>query len=424
MTDSTNSQAAKSAQFIYDTTASAPRASSYPAQFSTFSKMNNEIRKHSALTGIVIGAAMGGIVGAGATAVMSGFTGSNGTVIVNNASHVNWVTAVAQKAEPSVVTISVSDSNGNAGSGSGVVMTKTGYILTNTHVVTLEGATASPVIEVKTSNDRVYSAKVIGTDPTNDLAVIKVNPVGPLYPAVFANSDNLNVGDNVVAIGAPLGLDATITSGIVSALNRTIQVANSAAPENGTTGGGGLQFLPGGSTNQDSINLTVIQTDAAINPGNSGGALVNDQGQVVGINVAIASAGSNSVGTQSGSIGVGFSIPANNASRIAQEIIKTGKASHAMLGAYVADAMSSTDGSGFSIGAKVAKLMSGSPAEKAGLKVGDVVTAFNGKAVNSATDLTADVRLLAPGTKVQLTVLRGGKKITVDVILGDAVNLK
>ena len=421
MTDSTPRNSDKPSQFVYDT--SAP-VSAQPMMSSTFTKMNRGITKHSALTGIVIGAAMGGLVGAGATAALTGFSGGSGTVIVNNTSHVNWVTAVAQKAEPSVVTISVSDLNGDSGSGSGVIMTKTGYILTNTHVVTLEGATANPVIEVKTSNDHVYSAKVIGTDPTNDLAVIKINPVGPIYPAVFANSDEINVGDNVVAIGAPLGLDATVTSGIVSALNRTIQVANSAAPENGGTGTGGLQFLPGGSSNQDSINLTVIQTDAAINPGNSGGALVNDQGQVIGINVAIATAGSDSTGNQSGSIGVGFSIPANNASRIAQEIIKTGKASHAMLGAYVADAMSSTDGSGFSIGAKVAKLMSDSPAQKAGVKVGDVVTAFNGKVVTSAAELTADVRLLAPGTKVQLTILRGGKKISIDVILGDAVNLK
>ena len=421
MTDSTPRNSDKPSQFVYDT--SAP-ISAQPMMSSTFTKMNRGITKHSALTGIVIGAAMGGLVGAGATVALTGFSGGSGTVIVNNTSHVNWVTAVAQKAEPSVVTISVSDSSGNGGSGSGVVLTKTGYILTNTHVVTLEGATASPVIEVKTSDDHVYAAKVIGTDPTNDLAVIKVNPAIAMNPAVFANSDSINVGDNVVAIGAPLGLDATVTSGIVSALNRTIQVANSAAPENGSTGGGGLQFLQGGTSNQDSINLTVIQTDAAINPGNSGGALVNDQGQVVGINVAIASAGSTSGSGQSGSIGVGFSIPANNANRISQEIIKTGKASHAMLGAYVSDAMSSTDGSGFSIGAKISKLMSGSPAEKAGIKVGDVVTAFNGKTVNSATDLTADVRLLAPGTKISLTIQRAGKKLTIDVVLGDAVNLK
>ena len=417
MTDSNHSS-----QFVYDTSGSSTGANQAKAG-GVFTKLNREAFKHSAITGIVIGAAMGGIIGAGVGVTAASMSSGAGTVIVNDASRVNWVTAVATKAEPSVVTISVSDSSGNAGSGSGVVMTKTGYILTNTHVVTLEGATANPVIEVKTSDDKVYSATIVGTDPTNDLAVIKVNPLGSLTPAVFANSDSVNVGDNVVAIGAPLGLDATVTSGIVSALNRTIQVANSAAPENGSTGGGGLQFLQGGNSNQNAINLTVIQTDAAINPGNSGGALVNDKGQVLGINVAIASAGSSSSGSQSGSIGVGFSIPSNNAYRIAQEIIKTGTATHAMLGAYVSDAMSSTGGGGFSIGAKISKLMPNSPAGKAGLQVGDVVTRFNGKAVNSATDLTADVRLLAPGTKVTLTVLRGGKSIQIEVTLGNAVNL-
>ncbi|MDE2409229.1 MAG: trypsin-like peptidase domain-containing protein [Actinomycetales bacterium] len=417
MTDSNHSS-----QFVYDTSGTQAGANQAAAG-GVFTKLNRQLFKHSAMTGIVIGAAMGGIVGAGVGVTAASMNSGAGTVIVNDTSRVNWVTAVAQKAEPSVVTISVADDSGNSGSGSGVVMTKTGYILTNTHVVTLEGATANPIIEVKTAGDKVYSATIVGTDPTNDLAVIKVNPLGSLTPATFANSDQVNVGDNVVAIGAPLGLDATVTSGIVSALNRTIQVANSAAPENGSSGSGGLQFLQGGSNNQNAINLTVIQTDAAINPGNSGGALVNDQGQVLGINVAIASAGSSSSGSQSGSIGVGFSIPSNNAYRIAQEIIKTGKASHAMLGAYVSDAMSSSGSGGFSIGAKIAKLMPNSPAGKAGLQVGDVVTEFNGKAVNSATDLTADVRLLAPGTKVTLTVLRGGKTIQIVVTLGNAVNL-
>lgn len=408
-------------QFVSDK----PAASGQPASQSTASKFNNLLRRRSLVSGIVIGAAIGGVAGGVVASTGTGFGSGSGTVIINAPSHVNWVTAVAQKASPSVVTISVSDSSGNAGSGSGVVLTSDGYILTNTHVVTLEGATASPTIEVKTAQDRVYSATVVGTDPTNDLAVIKVNPLGKLQAASFANSDQLNVGDNVVAIGAPLGLDATVTSGIVSALNRTIQVANSAAPENGTSGGGGLQFLNGGSSNASAINLTVIQTDAAINPGNSGGALVNDQGQVIGINVAIASASdTSSSGGQGGSIGVGFSIPANNAQRIANEIIKTGHASHAMLGAYIQDATSGTSASGFSVGAKVAKLMPNSPALKAGLKVGDVVTEFNGKAVSSATDLTADVRLLAPGTQVTLKVLRGGQVLTITVTLGDATNLK
>ena len=420
----TNSNSDFNMQFVSDKPAAGYFEASQPSKnTSALGKLNAYVRKHSAISGIAIGALMGGIVGAGFTAANAGFSLGSGTVIVNNASRVNWVTAVAQKASPSVVTISVSDSSGNGGSGSGVVLTSNGYILTNTHVVTLDGSTASPSIEVKTAEDKVYSANIIGTDPTNDLAVIKVNPLGKLIPASFADSDKVNVGDNVVAIGAPLGLDATITSGIVSALNRTIQVANSAAPENGTGGLGGLQFLNGGSSNADAINLTVIQTDAAINPGNSGGALVNDQGQVVGINVAIATASDSGSSGQSGSIGVGFSIPANNANRIAQEIIKTGKASHAMLGAYVQDATGGKNGAGFSVGAKIAKLMPGSPAVKAGLKAGDIVTAFDGKTVNSATDLTADVRLLAPGTKVTLTVLRGGQELKIDVILGDAVNL-
>lgn len=420
----TNSNSDFNMQFVSDKPAAGYFEASQPSKnTSALGKLNAYVRKHSAISGIAIGALMGGIVGAGFTAANAGFSLGSGTVIVNNASRVNWVTAVAQKASPSVVTISVSDSSGNGGSGSGVVLTSNGYILTNTHVVTLDGSTASPSIEVKTAEDKVYSANIIGTDPTNDLAVIKVNPLGKLIPASFADSDKVNVGDNVVAIGAPLGLDATITSGIVSALNRTIQVANSAAPENGTGGLGGLQFLNGGSSNADAINLTVIQTDAAINPGNSGGALVNDQGQVVGINVAIATASDSGSSGQSGSIGVGFSIPANNANRIAQEIIKTGKASHAMLGAYVQDATGGKNGAGFSVGAKIAKLMPGSPAVKAGLKAGDIVTAFDGKTVNSATDLTADVRLLAPGTKVTLTVLRDGQELKIDVILGDAVNL-
>jgi putative serine protease PepD len=420
----TNSNSDFNMQFVSDKPAAGYFEASQPSKnTSALGKLNAYVRKHSAISGIAIGALMGGIVGAGFTAANAGFSLGSGTVIVNNASRVNWVTAVAQKASPSVVTISVSDSSGNGGSGSGVVLTSNGYILTNTHVVTLDGSTASPSIEVKTAEDKVYSANIIGTDPTNDLAVIKVNPLGKLVPASFADSDKVNVGDNVVAIGAPLGLDATITSGIVSALNRTIQVANSAAPENGTGGLGGLQFLNGGSSNADAINLTVIQTDAAINPGNSGGALVNDQGQVVGINVAIATASDSGSSGQSGSIGVGFSIPANNANRIAQEIIKTGKASHAMLGAYVQDATGGKNGAGFSVGAKIAKLMPGSPAVKAGLKAGDIVTAFDGKTVNSATDLTADVRLLAPGTKVTLTVLRDGQELKIDVILGDAVNL-
>ena len=405
------------AQFAFET----PRAPEAPKPTASQTLLK-KLGGSTVVTGIVIGALVGGTVGAGTAIVASVATGGGSTVIVNNTQRVNWVTAVSQKASPSVVTISVSDSN-QGGSGSGVVLSKDGYILTNTHVVTLEGATGSAAIEVRTSDDKVYSATVVGTDPTNDLAVIKINPVAALVPATFANSDKINVGDSVVAIGSPLGLDETVTSGIVSALNRSIQVANSAAPENGSNGAGGLQFLGNSSANTAAINLSVIQTDAAINPGNSGGALLNDQGEVVGINVAIASAGSSTF-SQSGSIGVGFAIPANNALRIAQEIMKTGKASHAMLGAYVSDAMSSKSAAAVSIGAEISKLMPGGPAEKSGLKVGDIVTKLDGRIVNSAQDLTAAVRLLAPNTKVTLTVLRAGVPQEIVVTLGNAVNLK
>lgn len=403
------------AQFAFETPAQ-PEAPKPSMKQVLLNKVGGSI----VVTGIVVGAVVGGAVGAGTAIATSVAAGGAGTVIVNNTQRVNWVTAVSQKASPSVVTISVGDSQ-QGGSGSGVVISKDGYILTNTHVVTMEGATGSAAIEVRTADDKVYAANIVGTDPTNDLAVIKINPVSPLVPATFANSDQINVGDSVVAIGSPLGLDETVTSGIVSALNRSIQVANSAAPKNGSANGG-LQFL-GTTSNADAINLSVIQTDAAINPGNSGGALINDKGEVIGINVAIASAGSSSF-SQSGSIGVGFAIPANNAHRIAQEIVKTGKARHAMLGAYISNAMSSKSAAAVSVGAKVSKLMPGGPAAKAGLKVGDIVTKLDGRTINSAQDLTAAVRLLAPETKVTLTVLRDGAPQDIQVTLGDAVNLK
>ena len=409
------------AQFLFDEPAK--YAAKPVAPSGILNRINNRLSKFSAITGIVIGAAMGGLVGAGAGIATQGFIAANGTVIVNNSDHVNWVTAVAKAASPSVVTIPVSGSNGS-GSGSGVVLTKSGFILTNTHVVTLEGSVATPIIEVRTVDGKVYSGMVVGTDPTNDLAVVKVNAITSLTPAVFADSNKINVGDNVVAIGSPLGLDTTVTAGIVSALNRTIQVANSAAPENGTGSGGGLQLFNGGSSSTAvPINLSVIQTDAAINPGNSGGALLNDQGQVLGINVAIASAGNTSGNGQAGSIGVGFAIPANNAQRIAAELIKSGKASHAMLGAYITDALSSNTNSSFSVGAKISKLMPSSPAGKAGIQVGDVIIKIDNEVINSASDLTALVRQLPAGAKATFVLQRAGKVLTISVTLGDAVNL-
>ena len=404
-------------QFVFESL-EAPKPRSKNPSLRT--RLSSKATRLSLASTIVAASVLSAVVGAGVGVTAFSLISRPSPIVVNDASSVNWVTGAAVTASPSVVTISVSSSQG-AGSGSGVVLTADGYILTNTHVVTLDGATASPTIEVKTNDGHIYSAIVVGTDPTNDLAVIKVAVAAKLSPVTFANSERINVGDAVVAIGAPLGLDATVTSGIVSALNRTIQVASAAAPENGAQGGGGLQLWTGNG--KAPINLSVIQTDAAINPGNSGGALINEQGQLIGINVAIASSGSSS-GGQAGNIGVGFAIPSNVAKRIADEIMSTGHASHAMLGALVHDAKNSETAASFSTGAQVEALTAGGAAEKAGVLVGDVITEFNSKQITSSQGLMSAVRQQAAGATATLKLLRDGKLISLSVTLGDAVNLK
>ncbi|KNH13917.1 signal protein PDZ [Arthrobacter sp. ZBG10] len=387
-----------------------------------------------------------GLVGGGVATVGSGELFGNGgststassnsqpgTVIVNNQEKVNAITAAAVKASPSVVTISAA-SGSAGGTGSGIVLDDQGHILTNTHVVTLDGQSANATLEVRTSDGRVLTAKLVGTDPLSDLAVIQVDAGSGLTPATLGDSGKLNVGDTAIAIGSPLGLTGTVTDGIVSTLNRTISVASSAAPEEGdTTQGedGGFQFAPpgGGQSQQTadkgSIAINVIQTDAAINPGNSGGALVNTSGEIIGVNVAIASAGSDSSSTTGGNIGVGFSIPINHAKRVAQEIIDTGKASHGQLGVSVkakSASGSTTSSSGFSVGADVATVESDSAAGKAGIKVGDVITKFNDLAIGEPNQLTAAVREQAANAKVKITVLRNGSEQTFDVTLGEAAS--
>ena len=371
-------------------------------------------KRTTLLTGIailVIGSSVGAAVGAGVGIGVYNFWTRPAPVIVNNADSVSWVTAAAAAASPSVATISVSSSAGG-GNGSGVFLNAEGYLLTNTHVVTLDGASSSVKIEVKTFDGHIYPGTVVGTDPTNDLAVVKVSAPIKFTPVVFADSSKLNVGDATVAIGAPLGLSNTVTKGIVSALNRTIQVASAAAPDN--SNGGGLKLYTGSG---DSINLRVIQTDAAINPGNSGGALLNQKGELIGINVAIANAGGTG-----GSIGVGFAIPSNVAQRIAGEIMKTGHASHALLGAMVTDSTNSNAAASFTVGAKVVKLTSGGAAEVGGVKVGDIITKFNGAPITSAGELTAAVRQEKAGSKATLELTRDGATQTLNVVLGDAGN--
>jgi putative serine protease PepD len=360
----------------------------------------------TATSAIMLGVILGASIGAGAGVLAQNYLTRPPAIIVNNLESVNWVTAASSAAAPSVVTIRVAGQN-SAGNGSGVVLTSDGYIVTNAHVVTIGGSTDDVGLSVRTNWGEVFPATLIGVDPTNDLAVIKIESTKPLTPMVFADSTKINVGDQVVAIGAPLGFEATVTRGIVSALNRTIQVASSENPEEQ-----GLQFWSGSSV--PPVNLGVIQTDAAINPGNSGGALVNDKGELVGINVAIAKAGSSA---ESGSIGVGFAIPANVAKRISDDIIANGSATHGVLGVLVTDSMSSDSGSAFPVGALIVEVTPGGAADKIGLLAGDVVVRLNDKLVTKSSELTSAVRQERKGTLVEIEILRDGNKLVFDVVL-------
>jgi putative serine protease PepD len=401
-----------------------------------------ETKKPSMTLGLVAGfaivALLGGASGAGVTlwavgnqntASVSGTAGP-ASITVNDPGNATLVTSVVAKAAPAIVTINVNGQNAG-GSGSGVIISADGNVITNAHVVTLDGKVADPKVTVTTNDGRLLSATVVGFDPISDIAVINIDDVSDMPYINIADSSALNVGDSTVAIGAPLGLSGTVTSGIVSALNRSITVASSALPADpetapqpnnpnspdlwnfdlfGENGQGGGQ----GSANQASVALSVIQTDAAINPGNSGGALLNSDGELIGINVAIASSGGTA-----GSIGVGFAIPANFASRVANEILETGTATHGLLGASVADV---TDDPAQTkaqvVGASIVDVSSGGAAADAGLKVGDIVTGFDGLPITNKTDLTAQVRAHSAGEKTTISYVRDGKAHTVDVTLG------
>ena len=393
-------------QFLFDTPIVLPAQPAAPVKKKASLGVLGTVVIASLVSGVV-----GGVIGVGGYMLST----APAAVVVNNTESVNWVTGASSKALPSVVTISVSSAN-EGGSGSGVFLSADGYILTNAHVVTLSGASANPKVTVKTLDGKIYPADIVGTDPNNDLAVIKISAAGAFTPIEWADSSKVNVGDSVVALGAPLGLENSVTTGVISALNRTIQVASSDTSEDGSS----LQWWNG--TGAAPVSLRVLQTDAAINPGNSGGALVNSQGQLIGINVAIATAGATTASSQSGSIGVGFAITSNIAKRIAAELMKDGKASHALLGAMVGNAGQETDG--FSSGALVGELTPGGPGEKAGLKVGDIVTSFNGYKIDTAADLTAAVRAEPAGATATLEVTRGSENITITVVLGDLGDLK
>jgi putative serine protease PepD len=332
------------------------------------------------------------------------------------------VEQVATKVVPSVVKLETDLGRANE-EGSGIILSTDGLILTNNHVVAAAngegpppGAEApggeSPVIpggpaapsarinakpttSVTFADGRTAPFTVVGTDPASDIAVVKAQGVSGLTPITLGSSSDLKVGQNVVAIGSPLGLEGTVTTGIVSALNRPVSTAGDAG-------------------NQNTV-LDAIQTDAAINPGNSGGALVNMNGELVGVNSAIATLGGDSQeGPQSGSIGLGFAIPVDQAKRIADELINTGTASHASLGVQVSNDTSTS-------GAKIVDVTQGGAAASAGLPSGVVVTKVDDRVIASADALVAAVRSKAPGEKVTLTYLdSSGNPQSVQVTLGKA----
>ena len=304
----------------------------------------------------------------------------------------DW-TATAKAVTPSVVAISLQVQGGEA-QGSGVVIDDAGHVLTNNHVV--DGAEQG-TLQVTLSDGRIYEATVAGTDPSTDLAVVTItDPPTELTPIAFGDSSALAVGDPVMAVGNPLGLASTVTTGIVSALNRPV-----------TTGDQSTQF----GQQSDPVYTNAIQTNAAINPGNSGGALVNADGQLVGINSSIATAGSNS-----GNIGIGFAIPVNEAKAIADQLIEKGSATHAYLGVSLRDG-EGKDGTATRAGALVAQVSPGTPAATAGLKDGDLIIGIKGVGVESMDSLIAHIRAEKVGNTVTLKVLRNGAAQDISVTL-------
>ena len=333
-----------------------------------------------------------------ATAEATGTPSATQTVINTN-DDATLAEAVAAKCLPSVVYVETyADAGGQLqglGTGSGVVMTEDGYLITNNHVV--DGGSAYKV----TIAGNTYDAELVGTDPSSDVAVLKAKDASGLTPMEIGDSDNLTVGEWVMTLGAPFGLEQSVATGIVSATSRS-QIMD--ASESMQSGGSG----------ETTIYPNMIQTDAAINPGNSGGPTFNAAGQVIGINSSIASTASSS-GT-AGSIGIGFAIPSNLVKRVTNEIIDNGSVKHVVLGITIKS--SSVEADGVTRGcAQVQAVTDGGPASKAGVKAGDSIVAFNGKAVNNNYSLLGYVRASAMGDKVKLTVVRGGNTMDLEVTL-------
>lgn len=351
----------------------------------------------AATTGIIL---LAGASGAGGAAIYDALqddgvrqTGSStGTALDQTATSTSTtsdVSAVAKKVLPATVQINVAG-QGESGTGTGVVISADGDILTNNHVI--EGAVDGGTVTVAFNDGTNAEAKIVGRDVATDIAVIKAEGVSGLPTASLGNSQDVTVGQPVVAIGSPFGLESTVTQGIVSALNRPVTPGSSA-------------------TSQSSTTFPAIQTDAAINPGNSGGPLVDMSGNVIGINSAI-----NTGGSGNGSVGLGFAIPINLVRSVSTQILEGKTVEHAQIGVTVSPA--TADDKITAIGAEIRDVNAGGPGDEAGLKAGDIVTQVDGNPIASSEGLVATVRGYQPGDTVTLTVLRGGKQREIKVELG------
>lgn len=379
-----------------------------PAQAATTTRPKKSRKTLAGLVAVaLLSAGVGGVsavaanhyLGSGSNASSAVSTATTTQVAQSSANSPDW-TATAAAVKNAVVAIKVAGSSGQ-GQGSGVVIDSQGHIVTNNHVVSSAGQGAQINVTI---GDKSYAASIVGTDPSTDLAVLKLeNPPSDLTVASWGDSSGLKVGQPVMAVGNPLGLSDTVTTGIVSALNRPV-TTQAVSSENTANDQG-----------SDVVVTSAIQTNAAINPGNSGGALVDSSGALVGITSSIASLASGNSSGQSGNIGIGFAIPSAQAKSVVEQLIANGTVKHAQIGVRASDGSSGTQ-----LGAKVDEVTQGSPAEKAGLRTGDLITAIDGTPVVGTESLVAQIRTHEVGKEVTLKVLRDGETIELKATLAAA----
>ena len=347
------------------------------------------ISRGNAVILAVIAGLIGGVFGASSSGSLFGHSIKLSSVSSAIERPPGSVADIAKRVIPSVVSISAKTGS-NGSTGTGFVIDSAGYILTNNHVVA-DAVTSGGKIEVQLNDGRKFGASVIGRDASYDLAVLKISTSG-LTALTFGDSDKVVVGDSVIAIGSPLGLSGTVTLGIISAKDRAVTA---------------------GETGSQNSFINALQTDAAINPGNSGGPLVDATGAVIGVNSAIATLGS-AFGSQSGSIGLGFAIPINQARKTAEQLIKNGKATYPVMGVSLD---MQYQGEGAKVATTADAILPNGPAAKAGLKAGDIITKFEGRTIAAADELIVAIRAKSVGDKVQLTYLRQGKSYQVTLVL-------